>query len=492
MNEENEVVPAAVNTRTLVGSVGAALRRICGRISFQPFKAGMLILCLACAGWAQNSQPANLDQVRAEIAKLKAEYESRIAALEQKLVEMEAANRKIAADTEAVRQQSEDTSRTAEALRERVNTIGTTPLPDQVDGEHKKEFEFHGYLRSGFGMNSNGGEQVAFKAPGAGAKYRLGNETETYAEMILVNNWVQDKTGNSAWFKTEALVTAITDNLTNLDSSHKFYFREAFAQGGNLFGGWAKPVTVWAGERYYRRHQIYTNDFFMLDMSGYGAGFEDLPLYKGKLAVAYIGGAKGTQVSDVGNHAKNNWDFRYKDVKMLGGEGGFWYNRAYGTEVGENGTSLPNHGNAFGFEHVVSEVAGGYQKFTIQYGDGAAANFSTTPFDPNYLLRKPRTVLVTDHLLLQPSSAFAVMPSFVFRTTKAEGLRSELQWVAFGAQPVWYYHPHLSLAFDAGFDWVSVPDPARTYSGWVRKFTIAQQIGSQTQSSWRGRYCGCS
>jgi len=131
------------------------------------------------------------------------------------------------------------------------------------------------------------------------------------------------------------------------------------------------------------------------------------------------------------------------------------------------------------------------QKFTIQYGDGAAANFSTTPFEPNYLWRKPRTVLVTDHLLLQPESAFAVMPSFVFRTTKAEGLKSELQWVPFGAQPVWYYHPHLSLAFDAGFDWVSVPDPAKTYSGWVRKFTIAQQIGTKPESS-PGRYYACS
>ena len=31
---------------------------------------------------------------------------------------------------------------------------------------------------------------VAFQALGAGAKYRLGNEAETYAEMIFVNNWI--------------------------------------------------------------------------------------------------------------------------------------------------------------------------------------------------------------------------------------------------------------------------------------------------------------
>src|SRR5215470_9763103 len=46
-------------------------------------------------------------------------------------------------------------------------------------------FEFHGYFRSGYSLNSEGGQQVAFQAPGAGAKYRLGNEAETYGEFIF-------------------------------------------------------------------------------------------------------------------------------------------------------------------------------------------------------------------------------------------------------------------------------------------------------------------
>ncbi len=54
--------------------------------------------------------------------------------------------------------------------------------------DRQRLFEFHGYLRSGYGLNSRGGQQVAFQAPGADAKYRLGNEAETYAELIFVNN----------------------------------------------------------------------------------------------------------------------------------------------------------------------------------------------------------------------------------------------------------------------------------------------------------------
>ena len=32
--------------------------------------------------------------------------------------------------------------------------------------------------------------RLHFEAPGAGAKYRLGNEAETYGEFIFVNNWI--------------------------------------------------------------------------------------------------------------------------------------------------------------------------------------------------------------------------------------------------------------------------------------------------------------
>src|SRR4051812_7620174 len=41
-------------------------------------------------------------------------------------------------------------------------------------------FRFHGYLRSGFGVDNTGKGQQPFIAPLAGSRYRLGNEAETY------------------------------------------------------------------------------------------------------------------------------------------------------------------------------------------------------------------------------------------------------------------------------------------------------------------------
>src|SRR5262249_60075849 len=74
-------------------------------------------------------------------------------------------------------------------------------------------FEFHGYFRSGYGLNSDGGQQVAFQAPGADAKFRLGNEAETYAELIFVNNWLNpEHDSDKAWMKAQFMVEANTSN----------------------------------------------------------------------------------------------------------------------------------------------------------------------------------------------------------------------------------------------------------------------------------------
>ena len=71
----------------------------------------------------------------------------------------------------------------------------------------------------------------------------------------------------------------------------------------------------WAGERYYRRQHIDIDDFYPLDMSGYGGGVEDLNVGIGKLAVAFLNGARPDIVTQNGNLAKSNIDVRLYDLK---------------------------------------------------------------------------------------------------------------------------------------------------------------------------------
>ena len=350
-------------------------------------------------------------------------------------------------------------------------------------------FEFHGYFRSGYGLNSQGGQQVAFQAPGAGAKYRLGNEAETYGEFIFVNNWVNpNHNSDKAWFKTEVMLEANTSNSASYSNfnngigNDQFRLREVFVRAGNIFES-QPDAKFWAGERYYRRQHIEINDFYPLDMSGYGAGIEDLNLGVGKLAVGYLSGARPDIQTASGNYVKSNVDVRFYDVKAPGGTLAGWFDFATGKGgTTPDGTVIPtSNGYAFGIRHQRLEWHGGYHAFGIQYGTGPASNFSTSIDDPTRFINSTARFLVIEQVLLQPNDKFAIMPIFVYQRTK-DGNPSHpwQQWISFGARPEIFFTKYLSLAFEGGVDHTK-SQVAPLYDGWLRKFTIAPQIGAGHQ-----------
>jgi maltoporin len=361
-------------------------------------------------------------------------------------------------------------------------------------------FEFHGYLRSGYGLNSVGGQQVAFEAPGAGDKYRLGNEAETYGEFIFVNNWLNpDEDSGRGWLKTEVMFEANTSNSTNYANfpqsvvngvatsggNDQFRLREAFVRGGHFMGDDQTGAIFWAGERYYRRFHIEINDFYPLDLSGYGAGLEDFNIGIGKAAVAFIAGARPDITTQNGNYAKSNIDVRIYDLKTRAGMWGAWFDFATskgGTEP--NGTVIPtSSGEAFGFRHQLLEWHGGFHTFSVFYGTGPASNFSnpgsgTVVQNPTPFINSQAQLLITESLLFQPNDKFAIYPIFIFQRTR-DGVPEHpwQQWVSFGARPEVFFSKYISLAFEAGFDHTH-SQIAPLYDGWLRKFTIAPQIGA--------------
>jgi maltoporin len=363
--------------------------------------------------------------------------------------------------------------------------------------ERESSFEFHGYFRSGFGLNSHGGQQVAFEAPGAQAKYRLGNETESYAELIFVNNWVNpDRDSDKAWFRSEFLIEANTSNSEDFaDSSigvgsDQFRVREAFVQAGNIFES-QPEAKFWAGERYYRRQHVDSDDFFTLDMSGYGGGIEDIDLKFGKAAAAFIGVARPDVVTQNGNMTTSRVDATVYDVKGPLGLWGVWFDyatskggqMAFASVPGSSAvTNIPStHGYAYGIRHQRLEWHGGYHTFLIQYGTGAASNFSgpgigTTIPTPSPDTARSRQFLATEQIVLQPNDKFAVMPIFLFQRLKNLNTQNGWQeWVSFGVRPQVFLTRHLSLTGDCGFDHTNLPG---SYDGWLRKCTFAPQIGA--------------
>jgi maltoporin len=438
---------------------------------------GWVALAILSASSSASAQDPG--ELRRQLQELKQQYEQtaedlrhRIAALEQQLEQQKPVT------PEATQFQGRVPSRpTYDLLQEAETAI--TELQQQVS-----TFEFHGYFRSGYGVNSKGGQQVAFQAPGAGAKYRLGNEAETYGEFILVNNWRNpEHRADKAWFKTEAMLEANTSNsasYANFNSlgNDQFRLREAFVRGGNLFES-QPEAKVWAGERYYRRQHLEINDFFPLDMSGYGAGVEDVNLGFGKMAVGYLAGARPDVATDNGNYIKSNFDVRLYDLQGPAGVWGGWFN--FATSRGgttPDGTVIPHsNGYGVGLRYQRLKWHGGFQVVGIQYGTGAASNFSASVDDPTVSIDRSARLLITGAMLVQPNDTFAIMPIAIYqRTRDGNPEHGWDQWVSFGARPEVFFTKYLSLAVEGGFD--HTRSGTGQYEGWLRKITIAPQIGA--------------
>ena len=457
------------------------------------FRCASLILCFVVPSLYADE----VDEIRKELAELKQDYLRRVESLETRLAQLAATQSKgietdkqimdqaVRAEVKAVEtaNQLEDAQAQIRQNKAAIERFSSTPLFDKKEAsETDKIFEFHGYARSGYAINERGGPQTAFQATGALSKYRLGNEAETYSELVFVNNWLNPERDTSkAWFKTEAMVMAKTLNLQTYDPSSEFKLREAFVQGGNLFPGRFEKAKFWAGNRYYMRQDIHITDFWYTDPSGYGGGVEDVPLGNALASLAYIGSTQPSSPNvTTGNVAKSTVDARVMGLKAPGGEINVWYDYAFAKSgrMTSEGVTLPSaDGHAIGLQHKRTEFFGGYHTITFQLGTGAASNLVATAQTPTQNWRHAKTYLFSDHSLIQPNNKFAIMPIFVaaWHHTGDPGSGYK-RWISTGARPVWFFNKHASLAFEAGFD--NVDDPLGRYEGWLRKFTIAPQIGA--------------
>jgi len=480
----------------------------------------------------QTTQHASeTQQLEQQVEELKQEYQAatqamslRIAALEQQLEKHEASAAENKAGTVsalnlAVQQAagkilSDSSSQIGAKYQGDLSQEPTYVFIRDADTRISKlekgvgAFEFHGYFRSGYGLNSVGGQQVAFQAPGAEAKYRLGNEAETYAELIFVDNWLNpDQDPDKAWAKAEFMVEANTSNSQSYTSfpdgigNDQFRLREAFVQMGNVIE--SQPgARFWAGERYYRRQHMDINDFYPLDTSGYGGGVENFDLKFGKLAVGFLNSSRPDIVTQNGNLAKSTIDARIYDMKGRFGLWAAWFDYATakgGTATAASvsvpaGTVIPTtDGYAFGFKHEKLEWHGdGFHSFSFQYGTGAASNFSSNGSgvvipSPYLYLNSSKQFLITEQVLYQLNDKFAIYPQFLYqRTTDGIPHHEWNQWASFGVRPEVFFTKYLSAALEAGFDYVKNPNASGQnftnipgpYDGWLRKITFAPQIGA--------------
>jgi maltoporin len=504
-----------------------------------------IAVCVVGVPYLAAAQSPEMDafrkQIEGELATMKANYESHIQQLESRIGTLEADNARLqrqakAAPTASVspeiaslkqrvtelelttEEHTTTTSATSRQTAANADAIKNMELKLEADATETRDIyrdqgfpfdvrkffdlpqplEFHGYLRSGFGMNGEGGKMEAFQAPGAGAKYRLGNEADTYGEIGLVHNWLRlDDPTKSPYLRTTVMMSYSTgenfsfDSLNNQAQGNDFALRQAFVEAGNVIQS-APDVRFWAGQRYYQRHDIHLDDFYYLDMSGYGGGVEDVPIGQfAKLSLAWLGGSVDHYVTHNGDVAKQNIDLRLTDIKAPFGKVTLWFDWATtkGGEVRDvfnpDGSPLrieSSAGWAVGLIHRTPDekLFGGYNEFSVQYGQGAAYNFASTLDTSGPNLGDAHRFRVTDNFVLQPSPHFAVQAVGIYEDTNFGGPNARNRWASLGARPIYFFNDRYSVALEGGVDWAK-SDPLGT-DGHLWKITLAPQI------SYGGKY----
>jgi maltoporin len=478
---------------------------------------------------AQGSSEA--DQIREELRQLKLEYQQRIERLEERLRRFEApapgvatnllaaqpkpavpappsvnaaaaTNAAAAAKQFANEQFQYDTESRARAVLEMEQ-----PLGQRLEHVLQDFVDIKGYFRAGYGRDSQGGPQVAFQAPGAFAKYRLGNEAENYGELTFDKNFYvpnlfsldpgerPDGTPSGPVAHVQATISIFNpyqDLLSSGDTS--FGLPEIFASIGNVVDS-QPSMKFWAGSRYYRRHDIHINDFFFYNMSGSGGGVEDIQVPFGKMALAWIGGASSSGFSDLpqpdpnnkAGFSKGNWDLRLYDVPLPLGKGEFgvvYANEDSGLDA--NGNSAPGSDGVsvtalHTREHFISDD--GVNKFSLQYGYGAAKTFTSgfeTQTLPEGLFIRPDAqnswrFRATESFTANVDEHFSIGPALVYQITDyGDQGGGVVQWASAGVRPILHFNKYISLALEPGVDWVK--DSQAGTSDYLFKITLAPQV----------------
>jgi maltoporin len=337
--------------------------------------------------------------------------------------------------------------------------------------------DFGGYFRSGFGTSTTGGKEACFGLAGAGSKYRLGNECETYGELALGGEAFKGQGGFSMRVNTRFAY------VLNQNSDFETYapaFREANVVAENIGSGAFAKAKAWVGKRFYERNDVHITDFYFLDTSGPGAGIQDIDVGVGKVSYAILRQAQDRTL--VGRTSPADYqevlrhDFRWGGIKTnRDGElllGLVANQKRINSDAG--GIDIAR-GTLWSAIHTQGNFFGGFNKVALQYATGSQAGGGAggVEFGAN---KNDTMTRIVEQFVLQPAATkFSMMGTFVYQVKKDGLTDQKTKWTSIGGRPQYHYADNLSVAAEVGFDQVRQDgQPTRN----LTKITIAPQISA--------------
>ncbi|MBD2784478.1 maltoporin [Xenorhabdus sp. DI] len=338
--------------------------------------------------------------------------------------------------------------------------------------------DFHGYARSGIGWTGSGGEQNCAKVTGAPSKYRLGNECETYAELKLGQElW---KEGDKSFYFDTNLAYSVSQQKDWEDT--KPGFREVNVKATNVLG-WLPGSTLWAGKRFYQRHDVHMIDFYYWDISGPGAGLENVDLGFGKLSFAVTrnteeGGSHGwiaDQSDKKGKSTSNDvFDIRLANLPVNAGgtlEFGIDYGRANTRKGYQLDKQASKDGVMLTAEHTQS-LLGGFNKFVLQYATDAMTSNSNGRAEGANVYNNGHMLRILDHGAISITNKWDLMYVAMYQNIDLDNNNGNT-WYTVGVRPMYKWTPIMSTLLEVGYD--NVKSQRTKANNNQYKITLAQQ-----------------
>ncbi len=512
----------------------------------RPARSGFtyILLSLSIGLHVQAQTPVNSDinQLRQEMIQLKQEYEraseayeSRLKQLDDRLNQLEAtslapprvaapapsqpaaatgprpevspvaAHEKVQSAPPATQEPSPFVEPT-DSIQLSMDQQEKTRVRERMENVLRGYVDISGYFRAGYGRDNEGGPQVAFQAPGALAKGRLGNEAENYGEIAITKNFYLP--GAFALKQTSASSPAPSVPVAGFTVRISMYnpyqnYLDSTATGFGLAEAWgaignlsqSQPhMNFWAGNRYYRRHDMHIDDFYLYNMSGGGGGVEGIQTPLGKVAFAWIGLGSQSGFSDLpqpdpqnkAGFSKSTFDFRLYDFKLIGGTGelGVDYSKATAGRDQAGETAPKANGASITFIHTAEKWLGedNLNKFYIQYGYGPSKTF-TSGFE-TYAINGATFIRpdapgsyrfrVAENMIFETGRHFTMSPVLLFQSTDYKKYGGLQNWFSAGIRPQAQFNDYFSVAFEPFYDYVD--DHGSHVADSLFKFTIAPQI----------------
>lgn len=375
--------------------------------------------------------------------------------------------------------------------------------------------DFHGYARSGIGAAFGGGDQEAFQAVGAGSKYRLGNETDTYGELKLGAELFNN--GEQSFYFDSNMAFGL-DQAKDWEEKTPA-FREFNVQAKGVLG-FAPEATLWAGKRFYKRQDVHMIDFYYWNVSGPGAGIENINVGFGDLSLAWIKSSTSFEYYKTATNAinrtdaqkfnldQNILDFRLENIAVntngtlavgvnyaLGNptssfDGGFAADGFNDDGTGKSKvmdaideSEMEDSGYMLTLEHTQSNFFGGFNKVVVQYaadamtasgvgtnGQGVSVTDLSLDGQDFYRIMDHGVVHLSENVEMQYVAAYN---NLSFSTPG----KNDQTWMTFGVRPVYFWNDIMSTAVELGYD--NVKNAFEKDGQWkdsdLTKLTIAQQ-----------------